>query len=126
MDFSEILEQWERRHGTGEIPGAAGEDRLPAKSGRRALKKMRPQAELDLHGLHEREALAALESFIRRCRARGLKKVLVIHGKGRHSSGGPVLGGAVRKFLERCPHTGESGTASREDGGQGAVWVILR
>jgi DNA-nicking Smr family endonuclease len=145
MDFSDILSQWERRRGGEDNPGTGDQnmermlDSYPPPAereeesrpshpglGRRALKKMRPQDELDLHGLSEREAGEALTDFIRRCRLRGLKKVLIIHGKGRHSSRGPVLGKAVRDFLQRCPHTGEFGNASREDGGQGAVWVILR
>jgi DNA-nicking Smr family endonuclease len=128
MDFSDILAQWERRSGADRVPVDGKDEResAPAGTGRRALKKLRPQDELDLHGLYQREALAALERFISRAHARGLKKVLVIHGKGRHSTRGPVLGKAVRKFLESCPRAGEFGTASREDGGQGAVWVILR
>lgn len=145
MDFADILSQWEKNSGKGRNARAAGRDMekmlnsypppedlggesRPAHAGRgrRTLKKMRPQDELDLHGLFEREALQALDRYIGRCRARGLKKVLIIHGKGKHSDRGPVLGKAVRNFLQRCPHTGEFGTASREDGGQGAVWVILR
>jgi DNA-nicking Smr family endonuclease len=128
MDFADILAQWEQRRGSDQVPDHLEEEREPARTGlgRRALKKMRPQDELDLHGLYEREALEALKRFISRSRERGLKKVLVIHGKGRHSAQTPVLGRAVRKFLESCPQAGDFGTASREDGGQGAVWVILR
>jgi len=128
MDFAEILAQWEQRKDSDKVPDDRVEERESARPGlgRRALKKMRPQDELDLHGLYEREALEALKRFISRSHERGLKKVLVIHGKGRHSARTPVLGRAVRKFLESCPRTGEFGTASREDGGQGAVWVILR
>ena len=63
---------------------------------------------------------------MRDARARGLSKVLLIHGKGNHSPGQPVLERVVRNFLEKCPHTGAFGKADRKRGGQGATWVRIR
>jgi DNA-nicking Smr family endonuclease len=110
---------------------------LKAQAGRLAAEERRgaarrddadlpPQAELDLHGLSAPEAEAALAAFVREARASGLSKVLLIHGKGNHSPGPPVLEGVVRSFLERCPHTGAFGKADRRRGGRGATWVRIR
>jgi DNA-nicking Smr family endonuclease len=85
-----------------------------------------PQAELDLHGLSGLEAEQAIEAFVLEARDRGLSKVLLIHGKGNHSPGQPVLERVVRNFLEKCPYTGAFGKAERRLGGRGATWVMLR
>jgi len=118
-------------------------DRLPeggkrseAESGRRnheqSNRKQRnhktqePQATLDLHGMNSREAEQALENFVLLCRRRGLRKVLVVHGKGHHSEGEPVLKGVVTRYLEKSPYTGAFAPADRKHGGRGATWVVVR
>ncbi len=150
MDFAEILNRWENRERRGKRPArmadwleryppaAAGgriEDGREAGRGQasglqrgrsEALRRMKPQEELDLHGLTTAEALQATERFLAACRSRGLEKVLIIHGKGNHSRGEPVLGKAVRRCLERSPHAGAFGAAEQKRGGRGALWVILR
>jgi len=146
MDFGEILKRWEKGKARGEEPvdmeavlkryppaGQGGEARergtpsRPDPSQRAAsLKTLKPQAVLDLHGLSSAEAEEALDRFIRDSRSRGLSKVLIVHGKGLHSPGEPVLGRVVRSYLEKCPFTGAFGRASREDGGRGASWVLIR
>jgi DNA-nicking Smr family endonuclease len=85
-----------------------------------------PQATLDLHGMNSREAEQALENFLLLCRRRGLRKVLIVHGKGHHSRGEPVLRGVVRRYLEKSPYTGTFGPADRKYGGRGATWVVVR
>jgi DNA-nicking Smr family endonuclease len=85
-----------------------------------------PQATLDLHGMNSREAEQALENFVFTCRRRGLRKVLIVHGKGHHSQGEPVLQGVVRRYLEKSPYTGAFGSADRKHGGRGATWVMVR
>jgi DNA-nicking Smr family endonuclease len=95
-------------------------------SPRRADPDLPPQAELDLHGLSGLEAEEAIGVFVRAARARGLSKVLLIHGKGNHSPGQPVLERVVRNYLEKCPHTGAFGKADRARGGRGATWVRIR
>jgi DNA-nicking Smr family endonuclease len=85
-----------------------------------------PQASLDLHGMNSLEAEQALENFILECRRRGLRKVLIVHGKGHHSQGEPVLQGVVRRYLEKSPYTGAFGPGDRRHGGRGATWVVVR
>jgi DNA-nicking Smr family endonuclease len=145
MDFGNILDEWENskkparvkkdmnQYLDGYLPdektAAAKEEpgeRLSKAEKRAKLQRMKPQAEIDLHGLKVKEALELLEKFLRDSLRKGLKKVLIIHGKGNHSTGSPVLGKEVRKFLERCAFAGEIHPAPREMGGNGAVWVILR
>ena len=93
---------------------------------RRRLKAMQPEAKLDLHGLTQEEAEHSLDSFFRECRQKGLRKILIVHGKGLHSEGQPVLFSVVRSYLERNPFAGDFGQAAKEDGGSGALWVILK
>ncbi len=146
MDFGEILERWEKAKASGAEPvdmeaalkryppadqgGEAREKETPPRPApsQRAgsLKDLKPQAVLDLHGLSSAEAEEALDRFIRDSRARGLVKVLIVHGKGLHSPGEPVLERVVRSYLEKCPFTGAFGKAGREDGGRGASWVLIR
>ncbi len=144
MDFEEILERWEKARpprGQEQRPGvdmeaalehfppdarARAERQEPRAEVKRPAAKLAPQAELDLHGLSGAQALQALEAFVLEARARGLSKVLLIHGKGNHSPGEPVLERVVRGFLEKCPHTGAFGKADRARGGRGATWVLIR
>jgi DNA-nicking Smr family endonuclease len=97
-----------------------------AEDGRPADPGFAPQAELDLHGLSGVQAEQAIEAFVRDARDRGLSKVLLIHGKGNHSPGQPVLERVVRNFLEKSPYTGAFGKADRRLGGRGATWVRIR
>jgi DNA-nicking Smr family endonuclease len=146
MDFGEILERWEKApRGEGKSrPGVdmgAALERFPpderAQAGRQdtearqqgrqpADPDLPPQAEMDLHGLSGLQAEQAIEAFVLEARDRGLSKVLLIHGKGNHSPGRPVLQRVVRSFLEKCPHTGAFGKADRRSGGRGATWVQIR
>lgn len=91
------------------------------------LREMRHEAVVDLHGLTTEEAYVKLESFISMCYRDGLRKVLIIHGKGNHSKGSdPVLGNVVRRFIEGDKRLGMSGHPERKDGGSGATWVIIK
>jgi DNA-nicking Smr family endonuclease len=86
-------------------------------------------ARLDLHGLHADEARAAIERFVREKRARGERCVLLIHGKGEHSPRMPVLRGEVAAWLSQgraSEHVAAFATALDDDGGEGAVYVLLR
>ena len=94
---------------------------------RKALKNRKPEETLDLHGHTREEAEKALAAFLSSARRKGLRKVLIIHGKGSHSrEGKAVLPGFVRDFLEKDPDAGEFGTADPANGGSGAVWVRIR
>lgn len=146
MDFGDTLERWEKaqrgdRRAEPRVdmraalerfpptPGAAegrGETAAAAPPPPAAERADRPQDELDLHGLSSLEAEEALDRFIRGAKAHGLSLVLVIHGKGNHSPGEPVLPRLVRDYLEKCPLTGAFGPAERREGGRGATWVRIR
>jgi len=86
-------------------------------------------ARLDLHGLRAGEAEEALERFLREKRALGERCVLVVHGKGQHSPAGiGILRGEVAAWLSQgraSVHVSAFATAKRDDGGEGAVYVLL-
>jgi DNA-nicking Smr family endonuclease len=137
MDFKEILDAWEKRQAGASSAGQRDMEELisryPPKEPKEAHEQsdsqrpqQEPQATLDLHGMNSREAEQALENFVLECRRRGLRKVLIVHGKGHHSQGEPVLQGVVRMYLEKSPYTGAFGPAERKHGGRGATWVAVR
>jgi DNA-nicking Smr family endonuclease len=57
---------------------------------------------IDLHGLTSSEAEANVVAGLSACRDRGVREVMVIHGRGLHSSPdeGPVLKNLVLSLLE--------------------------
>lgn len=110
--------------------GGEGE-RQRSQSGRmRQLRRgtVRIGAELDLHGFLKEEALFRLGHFIASSFARGLQAVLVITGKGINSPEGPVLPGAVSKWLRESGRgmVAEFAPAPRDKGGSGAFVVFLK
>jgi DNA-nicking Smr family endonuclease len=135
-DFSKILEQWEGRgldeKSLAEKRTAELEEdrkkriRREQAEAKKKVEEMSPQDRLDLHGLTRDEALDALQVFLKSCFKRGLKKVLVIHGKGYHSAGEPVLKRAVRSCLESSRLVRSFSGAPAKWGGGGAVVVFLR
>ncbi len=84
------------------------------------------EGELDLHGLTRREARQALWAFLQRMERRGARCVRIIHGKGRRSSKEAVLKQAVDGWLRQAQGVLAFCSARREDGGTGAVYVLLK
>jgi len=88
------------------------------------------QAHADLHGLTRQEAKAAADRFLRQARASGKRCVLLVHGRGIHSKDQvPVLKEALRSWLSTARfgrHVLAFATARPQDGGAGAVYVLLR
>jgi DNA-nicking Smr family endonuclease len=89
------------------------------------------QDHLDLHGLNRLEAREAVEDFIRSARVRNLGCVLIVHGRGKGSSGGmPVLKEKLVAWLARRGGIGSYilafTTARPCDGGYGATYVLVR
>lgn len=82
--------------------------------------------ELDLHGCTVEEATTRTHRFVETSRSHGLRKVLIIHGKGNHNNGVSLLRAPVRSLLSSHPGVEEIGTPGRNNGGDGAVWAILR
>ncbi len=88
------------------------------------------QAHLDLHGLGRDEARAALERFVQQSKLQGHRCVLVVTGRGLHSRDQvPVLKAGVQGWLSRgrlARHVLAFCTARPQDGGAGALYVLLR
>jgi DNA-nicking Smr family endonuclease len=84
---------------------------------------------LDLHGETAESAPKVLEQFLRAQRARGERCVLVVHGKGDHSPGRVgILRGEMAAWLSQgaaSVHVAAFATAGNDDGGEGAVYVLL-
>jgi DNA-nicking Smr family endonuclease len=119
------LESWLAANGVDDKDAETGDSPEPGLESRR-FAKLKPQAALDLHGLTGEEAESAIAAFIDESSRQGLEKVLVIHGKGLHSAGLPVLKKAARRALEAHRLAGRFGEADKADGGSGALWVLIR
>ena len=84
-------------------------------------------AELDLHGMIVAEAHQAVDGFIRRVREANIRCVRIIHGKGNGSlHQRPILKGKVDVWLRRRDEVLAFASARPEDGGTGAVYVLLK
>jgi DNA-nicking Smr family endonuclease len=84
-------------------------------------------AELDLHGMNQREASSAIPAFLDRARAGRRLCVRIIHGKGMNSKGTqPVLKQLTDKLLGRRGDVLAYRSARAQDGGAGAVLVLLK
>lgn len=88
-----------------------------------------PEASLDLHGMTGDEAEHAVGRFVRERHRWGDRRLLVVHGKGRHSEDGVgVLGDrAVHALTEghAAPMVQAFRTAPHRLGGDGALLVQL-
>src|SRR5438105_1118964 len=85
------------------------------------------QGEIDLHGLRRDEAREALADFLRGALKRGWRCVRVVHGKGLGSPGKtPVLKGKVQSWLMQKDEVLAFVQARADEGGAGAVVVLLR
>ena len=88
------------------------------------------QSHIDLHGMIQSAAKEALTNFILDSVHKGLRAVLVVHGRGRGSPGGrPVLKHAAVTWLSQRALSGyvlAFATARPADGGAGAMYVLLR
>jgi DNA-nicking Smr family endonuclease len=88
------------------------------------------QAHLDLHGMAAEEARVAVDRFVMASVVRGLRCVLIIHGRGLNSREHiPVL----KQHLSSWLHRGRLkrlvlafATARPCDGGAGALYLLLR
>ena len=99
---------------------------------RMALRKLRRghwpvQDRLDLHGNTSDTARQLLQEFLHEAIQRGLRCVLVIHGKGVNSPGGEaVLRKLTRHWLTQRPDVLAYCDALPRDGGSGAALVLLK
>ena len=114
-------------------PATPGLDRRTAQRLRKG--KLTPQARLDLHGMTMDRAHGRLNGFILDARARGLRCVLVITGKGKPREDGwrvsltGVLRDAVPRWLSLpplAPLVVGVFPANQRHGGGGAFYVYLK
>lgn len=103
-------------------------DRIEPKRKRRISRERDPlDRRLDLHGLDQDGARAALHGFLLRAQADGVRAVLVITGKGMQGDG--ILRRRTPEWLAepmlRGVVAGVS-IAERHHGGEGALYVALK
>ena len=98
---------------------------------RRELRKLKrgqhaPGSRLDLHGMTATDAVTTVKRFIDNSRHR-YRCVCIVHGRGLHSEGNvSVLKTRVRECLRQHRAVLAYADAPRDDGGPGAVYVLLR
>jgi DNA-nicking Smr family endonuclease len=122
-------ERKERPRSVGRIPPPPpppnpGIDRRTAERLRKGAIPIERQ--LDLHGLTEAAAHAALDRFVRGSWQDGLRMLLIITGKGR---GEGVLRSGVPRWLAAGEHAARVlrvSPARPQHGGSGALYVLLR
>lgn len=107
----------------------------PERANRPLIRKLRKghfsvQAELDLHGLTQAEAILALDAFLDQSLMRSLRCVRIIHGKGNNSENQI---GILKHSVPRWLSTNRNArrilaftSACVRDGGIGATYVLLR
>jgi DNA-nicking Smr family endonuclease len=95
------------------------------------------EARLDLHGMRQREAHAALRGFLKSAQGKGYRHVLVITGKGAPGESKSFYEDDARGVLRQAvPHwlsqpdlaqvVVSFSAAPRRLGGEGALYVRLR
>lgn len=133
--FADIYSQWMQTHDEDAAISKRLKDRSLDGSNIKgsnspsinALRQMKAQDELDLHNFKLEESFVAVKAFLDQSKARGLRKVLVITGKGIHSAGGEaVLRPAVSAAIANHPAVRETFTPKVSEGGSGAIAVILK
>lgn len=121
---AELLGAVRELPGTAPLPSASTLLR-ELQSGKR---RVRHDCAISLRQKTRHEARRLLENFLRARRIRGDRFVSVIHGKGYRSEGGrPVLAQRVPEWLAawKPELVAAWGEARREDGGSGALYVVL-
>jgi DNA-nicking Smr family endonuclease len=87
------------------------------------------ERDLDLHGETAREARAQVAAALRAAYDAGERCLRVVHGRGLHSPGAPVLKDALLDWLAEPPLAAlvlAFASAPPREGGAGALLVLLR
>ena len=77
--------------------------------------------ELDLHAFSPRDVPSVVEEYVRACRERGLRRLRLVHGRGKG-----VQRAVVRRLLATLPGVASFADAPPESGGWGSTIVVLR
>lgn len=89
-----------------------------------------PEAHIDLHGLNSQQAFHNIIGFFRNAYLGGKRTVLVVTGRGLNSpEGNPILREKVQEWFTQEPLRRiilAFCAAKQEDGGTGALYVLLR
>ena len=81
----------------------------------------------DLHGETVASAKALLLAFMHECERDKIRCVKIIHGKGKHSGHkGPVIKAKLNRWLRLWDSVMAFHSARINDGGTGAVYVLLK
>lgn len=120
-----------------EVAPGSGVDGRTAQRLKRGQLKF--DGKIDLHGMTQAQAHAALDSFIARAYAQGKRCVLVVTGKGGKASEDPDnifverRTGVLRSMVPKWLHEGGNRArvlsitpAQTRHGGEGALYVLLR
>lgn len=103
-------------------PGLAGSVLKDLRRGRWVV-----QDHIDLHGMNREEARTQLAVFLHECVTHGIRCVRIVHGKGLRSPGKmSILRQLVRGWLMQKNEVLAYCQARPQDGGEGALWVLLR
>ncbi|HLS16596.1 MAG TPA: Smr/MutS family protein [Paenalcaligenes sp.] len=85
------------------------------------------EASIDLHGATLDRARERLQSFLQHCFAEEHRCIRIVHGKGYGSANKePVLLYQIRRWLTQLPQVLAFCDCAPNEGGQGAVKVLLR
>ena len=84
------------------------------------------EATLDLHGMNVETAMVAVELFLQQCMHKGMRVVLIIHGKGYHSGQSPVLKNKLNHWLREINFVLAFSSAAPQHGSRGAMYVLLK
>jgi DNA-nicking Smr family endonuclease len=133
-EAAERRDSWQARSRSAPPPQrSAG---APAERGgeRRVRRgKLEIDATLDLHGLTQDRARAALKSFLARAQGEGARAVVVVTGKGGRLQSGEAAPGVLKRRLpdwlaaaELRPLVAGYAAAHARHGGGGAFYVFLR
>jgi len=108
----------------GIAPGVDRKQLLRLRTG-----EFKPDERLDLHGMDAVTARRRVHDAVNRTRQGGGRCVLVIHGRGNRSEGGPVLKEALLEWLAEPPAAGQVlafSSATGGHGGVGATYLLLK
>jgi len=78
------------------------------------------RGEIDLHGLHAKEAVVIVDVYLYKFAKKGSDTVTVICGKGLHSDGAAVIKPSIIELLKTTKHR------YTEEDERGAIVVSLR
>ena len=85
------------------------------------------EREIDLHGHTREEAMQALEVAVMTALAQGERSLCIVHGRGLHSQGRPILKQAVFQWLLEGPCASlVLAAVPRVGSGGGASMVLFR